>query len=472
MRRSTKGLSGVVALALLLGACGGGDDGGGGGGGGGGGNGASDLPECPLDALEAATGPVEITFWHAMTRANEETLIRLTDAFNESQDQVVVKLVNQTSYDDVFTKYKAGLASGELPDLLQGEDTALQSMIDSQGVLPAQSCVEADDYDLSDHVERVVDYYTVEDVLWPMPFNVSNPVLYYNKQAFEEAGLDPDDPPSSLDEVREASEALTAAGASRAGYSVKLDPWYLEQWLSKAGEPYVNNDNGRSARATEVAFDNDTGVEIFTWLQEMVDDGLALNTGRPEGNVDNLLAIGNENAAMTIDSSAGLGTISQVLGSGQFPNVTLGVAPMPGPVGEGGVLVGGAALYILRRSSPAEQAAAWEYAKYLNEAEQQAEWAAGTGYVPIRTSAVGMPVLDAVWEAEPGYRVAYEQLVTGVENVATAGPVIGAYKEVRAVIIDTMQKMLTGGTDPAAALRDAATKANAAMREYNERVGA
>ena len=71
-------------------------------------------------------------------------------------------------------------------------------------MLPAQACVEADKYDLSDYLERVVDYYTVEDTLWPMPFNVSNPVLYYNKSAFRAAGLDPEQPPSTLDEVTES----------------------------------------------------------------------------------------------------------------------------------------------------------------------------------------------------------------------------------------------------------------------------
>jgi len=472
LHRNRLAVIGLVA-ALALAACGGGDDstaGGDGSDGGNGGDGKSALPECPLGAIDkAGATPVKITVWHAMTRANEETLQALTDDFNKSQSDVKVKLVNQTSYTDTLTKYKAGLGTGDLPDLVQIEDTGLQLMLDSQSILPAQSCIDAEDYDLSDHVQRVVQYYSVKGVLYPVPFNVSNPILYYNRKAFEKAGLDPDAPPTSLDDVRRAAEAIVDSGAAKFGFALKTDPWFLEQWLAKAGMPYVNNDNGRTERATATAFDSDAGREIFTFLDSMVADGLAQNTG--EGGFDNLLALGNDSAAMTIDTSAALGTISQVLGEGQFPNVELGAAAMPGPVGEGGILVGGAALYIVNKTSPEHQEAAWRYAKFLNEPQSQATWSAGTGYVPIRRSATELEPLASQWRDEPAYRVAYDQLISGVENVATAGPVIGDYVGVRKAVSDALSSMFSQGTDPAAALARAAQGGDAAIEEYNARIG-
>jgi len=432
---------------------------------------AAQSVKCPVKALARASGPVEIVMWHSMNRANEETLQRLTNTFNASQSAVKVQLLNTTSYRDTFTKFRAGLSSGELPDIVQLEDTALQGVIDSRSVVPIGACVKADSYDTKDFVERVLDYYTVGGTLYGMPFNVSNPVLYYNKQAFQKAGLDPNTPPKTLADVRSVSEKLVTSGATKSGYSIKLDPWYLEQWLAKAGKPYVNNGNGRDKRATAVAFNTKAGREIFTWLDSMVDDKLALNTGPPEGNIDNLLAIGAGNSAMTIDTSANLGTILQVLGSGQFPNVTVGVAPMPGPSGKGGVLVGGAALYIPKASSPEKQAAAWEFIKFLNEPSSQAEWSVGTGYVPNRALALDEPVLKAAWAKTPEYKVAYDQLVSGVNNVATAGPVIGPYREVREAVVNAMTRMLTQGVDPKSALADAASTANDQIESYNARVG-
>ena len=101
---------------------------------------------------------------------------------------------------------------------------------------------------------------------------------------------------------------------------------------------------------------------------------------------------------------------------------------MPGPVGKGGVLVGGAALYIVNSSPKAKQDAAWQYIKFLVDPEQQATWGANTGYVPFRESATELPAIQELWSTKPYYKVAYDQLVTGVNNAATAGPVIGPYQ--------------------------------------------
>jgi sn-glycerol 3-phosphate transport system substrate-binding protein len=429
--------------------------------------------KCPIGAAKKSSGkPVQLTFWHAMVRENEATLQTLTDEFNASQSDVKVNLVNQTSYESLFAKYKAGLGGGELPDLVQLEDTSLQSAIDSQSVLPVAACVKADKYSLKDFIPRTIDYYTVEGTLVGMPFNVSNPVFYYNQQAFEKAGLDPSKPPTTLDEIKDAAQTIVDAGVTTKGYAIKLDPWYLEQWLAKAGKIYVNESNGRKSRATATAFNNPVGVEIAAWLKDMVDSGLAVNTGKPEGNIDNLLAIGSDNAAMTIDSSASLGTITQVLESGQFPNVTVGVAPMPGPVGKGGILVGGAALYIVNTSSKAQQDAAWQYIKYLVDPEQQATWGANTGYVPLRMSATELPAIQELWSSKPYYKVAYDQLVTGVNNPATAGPVIGPYQAIRDGVIDELTAMLTQGKSAKSAVKSAAAKGNEALEDYNARVGA
>jgi sn-glycerol 3-phosphate transport system substrate-binding protein len=429
--------------------------------------------KCPLGALKnAKSKPVQITYWQGgFQRANEEELTRLVDKFNSSQNDVHVSVVNQTTYPDTLNKFRAGLSSGDLPDLVNIEDTGLQQMIDTGAILPAQACVSADKYDLSDNLKRVVDYYSVKGKLYPVPFNVSNPVLYYNKKAFEKAGLDPSNPPKTLDEVKAAAQKLKDSGAvSQAGFGMKLDPWYLEQWSALGGKTYVNNSNGRKSRATSTTFDNGTGKEIFTFLDDMVKSGLArTNSADGPSAFDNLLGVGNGNFGMTIDTSAALGTIQQVLASGQYPDVELGVAPMPGPKGKGGVLVGGAANYIVNKSSPEKQAAAWQFAKFLNDPETQAEWAVGTGYVPIRQSATNLSPVQQLWASNPAFTVAYDQLVGGVANTATAGPVIGDYQGVRDVVLDSEQQMFNG-MSPSAALKLAKQNANSKIEEYNSRV--
>jgi sn-glycerol 3-phosphate transport system substrate-binding protein len=433
------------------------------------------LPACPLSALAKAQHPVQITAWHALTQANATALQAATDQFNSSQSQVHVTLVNQPQYNDTQEKFVAGLSTGDLPDVAQIQDTGLQQMIDTHAILPVQSCINADHYSsqLSDFIPRTLSYWTVKGVLYGMPFNVSNPVFFYNKTAFQKAGLDPNSPPQTLNQVMVDAQKLKASGAvTQAGYGLKTDPSDLEEWVAKAGEAYVNNGNGRQARATTAIFDATAAKQVFAWMSKMVSSGLAVvNNDQNTEAYNNLLGIGNGNQAMTIDSSATLGTITQLLNSGQYPNVNLGVGAMPGPSGPGGVLVGGAAFYIVNKSSPAKQAAAWEYLKFLDSPQTQATFGAATGYVPIRKSSVTLPAMQQLWAKIPGYKVAYDQLVTGPSNTATAGPVIGDYQGVRDAVRNAEEAMFSNGVKSNTALAQAVKNATAAIQAYNARVG-
>ena len=432
------------------------------------------LPECPLDALRSAQKPVEITYWHAMTHANEDELDKLTNQFNAQQHDVHVTLSGASSYTDNTTRFKAGLSTGKLPDLLQGEDSSLQTLIDSQAVLPAASCLAADHASTTDLAPRVVAYYTVGNVLYGMPFNDSNPILYYNKNVFRSAGLDPDKPPTTFDEVKADAQQIVDSHAAQFGVALKTDSWPMEHWLAKAGHTIVDNDNGRSARATKVTFDDATGVSIFGWLDDMVKSKLAESTGTNEFN--HYLAVGSGEAAMTIDTSAALGTISALFAAGRYKNVDLGAGPMPGPDSpQGGVLVGGAANYIVDKSAPEKQAAAYEFAKFLMQPQIQSAWAAATGYVPVSKSAANMSPLKEQYAQHPEYKVAYDQLLAGPVNAATAGPVLGAYgsknEGLRGAIVDALTGMLEGKQTPQQAVDNAASQADDAIQEYNDRIG-
>ncbi len=411
--------------------------------------------------------------WHSMPRANGETLQKLTDEFNASQSAVKVKLVDQISYAQTFTKYKAGLSSGDLPDIVQLQETEQQQMIDTQTVLPASVCAKADKYSFSDFLPRVISYFTVQGEQYAMPFNTSGPVLYYNKKAFTAAGLDPDKPPATLDDVRAAAEKLKANGVS-APLGLKTEPGYFEHWRALANKLYVNNNNGRKARATKVVFDDATGRQIFSWMSGMVKDGLATtNADLGTGNFDNLLGIQSGSHAMAFETSAALGTISAVLAGGAAPDVELGVAPMPAPgtSAKGGVLVSGGALYMVNKSAPAKQAAAWKFLKFLDQPDSLTTWAIGTGYLPIRKASASSQAMQDYWAQNPEYKVAYDQLLNGPNSIATSGSVIGNYTGVRDAVRDAENSMFLQGKNPKAALKSAAQNATSAMDEYNTRIG-
>jgi sn-glycerol 3-phosphate transport system substrate-binding protein len=288
-----------------------------------------------------------------------------------------------------------------------------------------------------------------------MPFNTSGPVLYFNKKAFTAAGLDPNTPPKTLDDVRAAAEKLKANGVS-APLGLKTEPGFFEHWRALAGTLYVNNSNGRKARATKTVYNDATGRQIFTWLSGMVKDGLATtNPDLGTGTFDNLLGIQSGSHAMAIDTSAALGTISTVLAGGNVPNVELGVAPMPSPTSaaKGGVLVSGGELFMVNKSAPAKQAAAWKFLKFLDQPDSLTTWAIGTGYLPIRKAAADSTPMQQYWAQNPAYKVAYDQLATGPTTVATSGSVIGNYTGARDAVRDAENTMFLQGKDPASALK-------------------
>jgi sn-glycerol 3-phosphate transport system substrate-binding protein len=235
----------------------------------------------------------------------------------------------------------------------------------------------------------------------------------------------------------------------------------------------VNNSNGRKARATKAVYDDATGLEIYTWLSGMVKDGLATtNPDLGTGTFDNLLGIQSGQHEMAIDTSAALGTIKAVLGGPNAPDVELGVGPMPSPgPKKGGVLVSGGELFMVNKSSPEKQAAAWEFLKFLDSTENDTAWAIGTGYMPIRKSSADSAAMQQYWQANPEFKVAYDQLASGPTNVATSGSVIGNYTGVRDAMRTAENTMFLNGTSPKAALKNAAKDAAGAMDDYNSRLG-
>ena len=422
-------------------------------------------------------GPVSITFWHSMTSANQKTLETLIQRFNASQNEVVVNPVFQGTYNDSLNKVLASLGrASELPALVQIEDISTQLMIDSQEITPVQDFIDKEDYDLSAFEPRVLDYYRIGDRLYSMPFNLSSPVLYYNKNDFREVGLDPEKPPQTLEDVKAYSEKLllkdSSGNITRSGIALDVMPWHFEEMLAKAGALYVNNGNGRDARATEAVFNGPEGKAIFEWWADMVKSGLAFNVGRNPTYADGLLAVASRRVSMTITTSAALRSIFDVIEAGGGKGVELGVGPMPAPSSpDGGAIVAGASLWIVKTRPEAEQEAAWKFIRFLVEADQQATWYAGSGYFPIRSDAFDLPAAKEAEARYPYLRVAPQQLQQGAQNRATQGPILGPFSKIRSEVIATaIESMILTDTPADEAIDKAASDATELIKEYNQRV--
>jgi sn-glycerol 3-phosphate transport system substrate-binding protein len=435
------------------------------------GAGAASLPSCNLSALAHHRGTVNITFWESANQVNLTTLQSITNAFNSSQSKVHVTLVTQAGYDDTWQKYLAGLTNGQLPAAVQLEDQRTQAAIDTQSFLPVQSCMNAARYSTSDFLPRPLAYWKVNGVQWALPFAVSAPIMYYNQNAFTKAGLNPAAPPLTLAQMTADAKALKASGS---GMGLVLDSWHLETWLATANKLFVNNKNGRSSRATKGVFNNPTAVSVFSQLSQLVRSGDATtNPATGPDQYDNLLGIGSGKYGMTIETSSALGTVTQLLGQGQYSNVKLGVGPFPvySSSVHGGIEPGGSGVYISDRVPALQQAAAWQYLSYLCNTQSQATWAAGTGYIPVRKSSAQTATVQHLWVTNPGYKVAYNQINNGLNSPATAGSVIGPYANVRTDVLNAEISMYTQGVKPATAVKTAESNVNSTIASYNSRLG-
>jgi sn-glycerol 3-phosphate transport system substrate-binding protein len=427
------------------------------------------------DGATPATGTVEISFWHCEVASNLDAIQGLARRFNSEQDEVEVKTAFQGNDIETMLKLTAFLGSEDVPALVYLAEVDTQKLIDSGAARPVQEFIDREDYDLSDFDEKAIQYYTVDGELYGMPFGIVVPLLYYNKLDFSEVGLDPEQPPKDLEEVREFSQKLVKrddhGNILRAGIALDINPWYLDVALAEHGDFYVDNSNGREGRASEVLFDGAAGQTFFQWWHDMIEDGLAINVGRNPSYADALLAMGVGRASMSLSASSALRSVVDVLERGGL-DLEPGVVSLPGvPGGTGLPGVYGRSLWILNGRPEVEQEAAWKFIKWLLEPEQQAEWFAGSGYLPVRISAYDLPAAQSAIAEYPLFRVPIDLFLEAPSTPESLGPLLGPIRDVREVVATAMEETVVGSKDPIEALDDAAAEANEIIEDYNRRLG-
>jgi sn-glycerol 3-phosphate transport system substrate-binding protein len=422
----------------------------------------------------APTGPAKIAFWHSMGGSNGEAINTMTKAFNDAQTKCVAEAIFQGSYDDSLNKLKAGLQSKDVPAVVQLFDLGTRLMVDMGVVVPMQDFINKEKYNISDYETNVLAYYTVDNKLYSMPFNTSNPMVYYNKDMFKAAGLDPNKPPRTYAEVQDYARKLTKKDASgkvtQYGISIAVYGWFFEQLLAVQGGLYVNNGNGRDARATAAAFNSPEGVKILTWWKSMFDEGILGNFGR--ATADTQKAFDAQQTAMIIESTAGL-RARLTAAQGKFE---LGTGFLPRSSEEdfkkAGTIIGGASLWILKDRPAAEQQCAWEFVKHMTSAQQQAFWHIASGYYPVHKRGYDEPT-DKEWRVKyPQFETAIEQLHMSPNIRATQGGLIGVMPTARQTIEGAIEEVLAGKATPKDALDKAATSVTQAILDYNKTVPA
>jgi sn-glycerol 3-phosphate transport system substrate-binding protein len=467
----------ALALTIAVAACGGS-----GGGSGTAAVGPGELPECPIDALDEASQPVEITVWHSMVAKQSQTLDELATLYNGSQSRVRVRLENvAVSDEELLRRFHEAIPSRDLPSIVVANDTMTQQMSDSGVVLPAQSCIDATDFDMTPFAPTVVAYYTIDDVMWAASANPGSVLVYYNKDHFRRAGLDPEQPPRTLADIRSAAEAIQAAGIVDKPFVHELAPYKTEFWLTGAHAPIVDNDNGRSGPATQAALEgNPDAAELFDWFGQMNEAGLVNPIPVAEGQVNQYLAMATGRGSIIVETSSAATSVEAFLSGNLQPDAAgvdidasnisgleIGAGPMPGIHEPGRTQMGGPAWYIMSTTPPPVQAAAWDFLSFMNGEVAQTRMLTGGSFLPYRLSAADTPEARQFFAgslAGGWLQIANQQVRT--IDPAFPGPLIGPYDEVRESLRDALTSQLLDGLPPDQAIDRAQREITDSIERY------
>ena len=436
------------------------------------GNGKSSVSQNGSDGSKDSNEKVEmadakdvdgttITFWHSMGGVNGQAIDALVKKFNdENKYGIKVESQYQGEYDDSLNKLKSAQIGNMGADLVQVYEVGTRFMIESGWTVPMQEMIDADKYDVSQIEPNLSAYYTIDDKLYSMPFNSSTPIMYYNKDMFDKAGIA--DVPDSLEGIDKIGEQLMSKGGASEVMSLGIYGWFFEELIGKQGLNYANNGNGRDKTATAVEFDkNGAAKNILTEWQKLNKDGYAPIVGK--GGDAGLADFSAGKSAITLGSTASLKQILQDV-NGKF-NVGTAYFPKVKESDKGGVSIGGASLWALDNKDPKKLRATWELVKFLISPESQAYWNAQTGYFPVTTKSQDEQTFKDNIAQYPQFQTAIDQLHDSSPKYC--GALLSVFPEARATVESEIESMLNGKEDVDTAVQKMSDTINKSIKDYN-----
>jgi sn-glycerol 3-phosphate transport system substrate-binding protein len=410
-----------------------------------------------------AQNKTEISFWHGMDGINGETIDTLVKQFNQSQGEFEVKAVYKGRYTELLTAAMAAYRQKNPPHIVQVAEVSTQSMALSDAIIPVYRLMKQQKIEVNwaDFIESVTAYYSKNDRLYSMPFNVSTPILYYNKDIFKKAGLG-DAPPATWPDVEAASRKILATGAAQCGISITpASSWpILENTFPWHNQPFATNQNGYAGADTRLLINSNFGLmhveALAKWHKENI-----VSSGHREGQPNSEFLTGE--CAMIVTSSAWIGSFKKSLtfdwGTGQLPH-------WGPPYPKENTILGGATLWVMRGHEPADDKGAAQFLKFLADPPQQSLWASTTGYLPITKAAVKSLQDASFYKQNPEQWTGVSQLLNAKPTANSQGLRLGNYVQVREAIEFELENIFKGKKTVKDGLDAAVLRGNAIIRQF------
>lgn len=416
-------------------------------------------------AAGSAFAATEIQWWHAMGGANGERVNKIAKDFNATQSDYKVMPVYKGNYTETMTAAIAAFRAKKHPHIVQVFEVGTATMMAAKGAIYPIEDVMKDagvKLDKSVYLPAVISYYqTPKGDLLSMPFNSSTPVLWYNKDALDKAGVS--SPPKTWDEMKTASDKVLAAGY-KCGFSFGWQSWVMiENYSAWHNLEIGTKENGFAGLDTEFTFNNDKVKAHIAKLASWQKDKIFVYGGR---RGDSLPKFTNGECAMWLNSSAYYGSIKKQA-KFKFGQAMMPVDTNVAKAAQNSI-IGGATLWVLKGHEKASYKGVAGFMDYLSSAKVQAWWHQETGYVPITMPAAVLSKEQGFYKENPGTDTAIKQLSLNTPTPNSKGLRFGNFVQIRDIINEEMEAIWAGSKTAAQGLDDAAARGNKLLRKFEK----
>lgn len=371
---------------------------------------------------------------------------RLCAQYSETHSNVIVEPIFAGDYVQTMQRTLTSSKAGNPPDLALLTSADVWTSVDEGIIIPLQPFIDAEGAGFMDrYFQGFLDDAKVAGEYYAMPFQKSTPIFYYNKDMFKKAGLDPNKPPTTWEEMKAMAEKLTIPGV-RYGVEIPIDQWLMSIFILQNGGQ-INNIEG-----DQTYLDSPEAIEAMEFVLSMVQNG-SMPAKRLFGDASADFVAGK--TAMMYNST---GSMSFVRDSASFD---WNVAYLPANV-EQIVATGGGQFVICKDTSPARQQAAWDFIKWMTAPEQTAQWSMGSGFVAVSPEAFELPVMQEYTAKLPQALVARDQLAYAVGEP----PKTHEARQISQLMATTFESILAGKTSPSDGMKSLQAGADRILSKY------
>jgi sn-glycerol 3-phosphate transport system substrate-binding protein len=425
-------------------------------------------------SAQAQTRPIEINMWMGLTGQGGELLTRFGEDFNKTQSDYRVVVSFKGQYPEQRAAAVAAFRAGNPPHIMQMFDAGSGDMMSAKNAIVPVSDVfkrAGLQFNPADFIAPARGYYGLPNGnLLSMPFNVSTTVLFYNKDAFRKAGLDPEKPPRTWPELVATAKKIRSTNAAACGYTTTWLAWVmLEQFSSRHNIAFGTKGNGRGGLDASLELANNP--LIIRQIQTVIDMQKDKSFDYGGRSNDAAAKFISGECAMLTQSSGGLGAITQgakfAFGVGQLPFwPDVKGAPYA-------TTIGGASLWVFNapNRTDAEFRGVARFLDFLRSDKVMTEWAKATGFLPATNSAFKAMQTEGFFTKNPGRDVPILSLIEGAKGDNTNGYRFGRWVEIRDVFHEEMEKALQGNQSASDVLRNTERRGNALLRAFERTAG-